>query len=89
MIADKANIGSRGGVSLQKTLSRWSSVWSMLDQRRRRWPSIKPTLGQRLVAVFLVVISGSSVEHRWCNINPHSAGTDFSRQNLTSTDVKF
>ena len=26
---------------------------------------------------------------RWSNINPYSAGIDFSRQNLTSVDVRF
>ena len=34
---------------------RLSKVGLMLGQRRRRWPSIKPTLDQRLVFVGLTV----------------------------------
>ena len=30
-------------------MGRWHSVGLMLGQRRRRWPNIKPTPGQRLV----------------------------------------
>ena len=48
----------------------------MLVQRLRRWPILKPALVQPLV------FSGIF-------IYPYSAGIDFSRQNLTSINVRF
>ena len=35
----------------RKNTKRWPNVGLMLVQRLRRWPSIKPTLGERLVFV--------------------------------------
>ena len=43
--------------------TRWPNVCSMLDQRRRRWANIEPTLGQSLV------FSGSeSTSKSWANV---------------------
>ena len=76
----------------------------MLGHRHRRWSSIKASLVQSYVFALLAVIDigmlvpqypASDRTSLWCdagqtlNVNPYSAVIEFSRQNLTSVDVRF
>ena len=78
----------------------WGLKGLMAVQLFRPWPNIKPVLAQRLVFADLATQKRWDVEpmlfkcwpivyDAWPTFNSYSVGIDFSRQNLTSVDVRF